>query len=74
MIEVLINDSKAGGYDNNTAYFAGINDWAVEFCKGYKGYHVQDVSDVSLQWDEIAAYQFEDEQSANWFRLKWLST
>jgi hypothetical protein len=72
MIEVLINDSKAGGYEKNTSYFADIDAWAKEFCPSYVGYHVQDVSDVSLQWDEIAAYWFEDEQSANWFKLKWL--
>lgn len=73
MIEVLITDSKSGGYDFNASYFINIHLWAEEFCPGYKGYQVQDVSDVSLQWDEIAAYFFEDEKSANWFRLKWLS-
>lgn len=74
MIEVLINDSKSGGYEKNEAYFASIDSWAKEFCNGYLGYHVQDVSDVSYQWDEIANYMFENDQGANWFKLKWLST
>jgi hypothetical protein len=73
MIEVLVNDSKSGGYEKNTAYFAEIDAWAKEFCTGYQGYHIQDVSDVSYQWDEIAAYRFNDEKGSNWFKLKWLS-
>ena len=72
MIEVLINDSKSGSYEKNASYFAKIDSWAKEYCSGYRGYHVQDVSDVSYQWDEIASYVFEDEKSANWFKLKWL--
>jgi hypothetical protein len=74
MIEVLITDEQSPGYDHNADYFAGIDEWAHEYCPGYRGYRVQDVSDVSLQWDEIAAYFFEDEKSANWFRLRWQST
>lgn len=74
MIEILVNDSKSGGYEKNSAYFAEIDAWAKEFCSGYLGYHVQDVSDVSLQWDEIAAYMFDDEKGANWFKLKWQSS
>jgi hypothetical protein len=73
MIEILINDSKSGGFDYNAAYFAEIDAWAKQYCAGYIGYHVQDVSDVSLIWDEIAAFTFSDEQSANWFTLKWAS-
>jgi hypothetical protein len=72
-IEVLITDEESGGFEKNAAYFSSIDQWAREYCSGYKGYNVQDVSDVSLQWDEIAAYFFEDEKSATWFKLKWLS-
>ena len=72
MIEVLISDKLAGGFDNNAAYFFKIDQWAKKHCPGYIGCHVQDVSDHSLEFDEIAAYMFEDERGANWFRLKWL--
>jgi hypothetical protein len=71
MIEILVNDSKSGGYEKNAAYFADIDEWARLYCTGYVGYHVQDVSDVSYIWDEIACYKFKDERSANWFRLRW---
>lgn len=71
MVEVLVTDEKSGGYEFNEAYFAEINEWAVEHCLSYTGYHVQDVSDASLFWDEIAAYHFIDEADAMLFRLKW---
>ena len=71
MNEVLITDSESGGYEFNEAFFAAIDLWATEYCDSYKGYHVQDVSDVSLLWDEIAAYQFEDDKDAILFTLRW---
>ena len=70
-MEVLINDSRSGGYENNHKYFAEIDQWARDNCKSYQGYHVQDVSDVSYQWDEIAAYLFTDNKDVNWFTLRW---
>jgi hypothetical protein len=74
MVDVLITDERSGGYDLNDAYFAGIDRWAQETLGSkYLGYTVQDVSDVSLQWDEIACYTFEDEATANWFKLRWQS-
>jgi hypothetical protein len=32
---------------------------------------VADVSDVSLQWDELASYYFDDERDALMFKLKY---
>lgn len=71
MIEVLITDEKSGGYDNNHRYFNTIHHWAKEHCASYVDMHVQDVSDVSYQWDEIAAYKFTDEKDVVIFKLKW---
>ena len=72
MVDVLISDERSPDYYKNSEYFADIDAWAqVMLGSKYLGYHVQDVSDVSLQWDEIACYQFADEQSANWFKLRW---
>ena len=45
--------------------------WAMEHCASYQGYHAQDVSDVSLQWDEVGEYTFLDERDAMLFELKW---
>jgi hypothetical protein len=73
MIEVLVTDELSGGFEQNAAYFSSLDSWAQKNCPGYLGYHVQDVSDHSLQWDEIAAYIFKDDQGANWFKLKWQS-
>ena len=71
-MEVLVSDKNSPSYEANRQYFAGIDDWAKAHCATYKGYHVQDVSDVSMIFDEIAGYYFDDEKDAMWFRLKWL--
>ena len=74
MVNVLISDRLSAGYEKNAEYFANIDRWAQEtLCSKYLGYHVQDVSDVSLIYDEIACYIFVDDASANWFKLKWQS-
>jgi hypothetical protein len=71
VIEVLISDEKSPSYEHNHEYFSSIDQWAQEFCPGYHGYHIQDVSDHSYIYDEIAAYHFTNEVGAMWFRLKW---
>ena len=74
MVDVLISDKGSSSYDQNSAYFANIDAWAQKHLgTKYLGYYVQDVSDVSLDSDEIASYTFEDEQSANWFKLVWVT-
>ena len=72
MISVLVTDSGSANYDHNAEYFGTINEWAAEHCASYRGYRVQDVSDASLVWDEIAEYLFESEADELLFRLKWL--
>lgn len=73
MIEILVNDGKSPSYEHNGVYFTEIDLWAKEHCKTYTGFHVQDVSDVSYQWDEIACYFFQEENAdTTLFRLKWL--
>lgn len=73
MIEILVNDEKSPSYELNGYYFTSIDLWAREHLKSYKGFDVQDVSDVSYQWDEIACYRFTDEsEETTLFRLKWL--
>lgn len=72
MIDVLITDDKSPDYYQNEIFFGERDQWAQIHCPSYVGYHVQDVSDCSLQWDEIACYQFNKEQCANWFKLRWL--
>jgi hypothetical protein len=72
MISVLVTDSGSANYEHNTEYFGAINEWAADHCASYRGYRVQDVSDASISWDEIAEYLFESEADELLFRLKWL--
>ena len=72
MISVLVTDTRSADYEHNAEYFGAINEWAAEHCSSYRGYHVQDVSDTSYQWDEIAEYLFESQADELLFRLKWL--
>ena len=72
MVDVLITDERSPDYYKNSEYFAGIDAWAqTTLGSKYLGYHVQDVSDFSPKYDEIACYSFEDEASANWFKMRW---
>jgi hypothetical protein len=70
MIEVYLNDSKMD-YDTAEQYFWNANIWALEYCPSYKGHNIQDVSDVSYVYDNIALYLFSDEKDALIFQLKW---
>ena len=72
MISVLVTDSGSANYEHNAEYFGAINEWAADHCASYRGYRVQDVSDASLVWDEIAEYLFDSEADEVLFRLKWL--
>jgi hypothetical protein len=72
MISVLVTDSGSANYEHNAEYFGAINEWAADHCESYRGYRVQDVSDASYQWDEIAEYLFDSEADEVLFRLKWL--
>jgi hypothetical protein len=71
MIRLLVTDEHANGYEYNEKYFHGIDAWAQKNCPSYLGFGVQDVSDVSLQWDEIGYYEFQDEADAILFVLRW---
>ena len=72
VFSVYINDSgNSQGYDYLSSYWNNMNQWAQEHCDSYQGYDAQDVSDVSLQWDEVAEYRFLQERDAMLFHLKW---
>lgn len=73
VIEIYLDDAKMS-YDESEVYFHNAHCWAKEHCAGYKGHHVQDVSDVSYVCDNVALYLFEDEKEALIFRLKYEKT
>lgn len=70
MIVVYLNDEKIQ-YSEAQRYFEQAADWAKTHCASYIDCHVQDVSDVSLIWDHIAAYHFKDPKDALMFELRW---
>jgi hypothetical protein len=70
MIEVYLNDSRMS-YDEGELHFHNADNWAREHCQSYRGHNIQDVSDVSYVYDNVALYLFEDERDAVMFRLRW---
>ncbi len=70
MKTVYLTDEKVG-YEEGKAYFKEAADWAKRQCSSYIDYHVQDVSDVSYVYDNIAQYGFNDPKDALLFELKW---
>lgn len=52
-------------------YYAAADIWARENCTSYIGYDVQDVSDVSYDYDTIARYVFDNDRDVVMFTLKW---
>ncbi len=67
---VYLNDSGIA-YEEAESYFKSAAEWAKIQCQSFIGYHVQDVSDVSLTNDFVASYSFKDPKDAVWFELKY---
>ena len=67
---VYLTDSKIP-YEKAEEYFQEAADWAKQNCKTFISHTVQDVSDVSYNWDHVAEYRFRDPKDAIWFELRW---
>ncbi len=67
---VYLNDEKIP-YEQAQSHFAAADTWARNQCCSYIDCHVQDVSDVSLTCDHVAAYHFNDPKDALLFELRW---
>ena len=67
---VYLNDSGIP-YEKAEDHFAEAAAWASRQCNSYIDYHVQDVSDVSYNYDFVAEYRFKDPKDAVLFQLKW---
>lgn len=70
MIVVYINDSGMD-YDAATEYFDEAGAWATRQCQSFIDFTVQDTSDVSYIFDQVAEYRFRDPKDALMFELKW---
>jgi hypothetical protein len=70
MMVVYLNDAKMS-YEQAEEYFAEAAAWASRQCLSFVDYHVQDVSDFSYVFDQIAQYQFKDPKDALMFQLRY---
>lgn len=68
--EIYLNDSKLD-YDQAEQYFADADQWAKNQCASYLGFDVQDVSDVSYVYDQVAVYVFGSQEDLFMFKLKY---
>lgn len=51
--------------------FSEIRNWAKKNCKSFTEMKITDVSDVSMLYDYVAQYSFNDDRDATLFRLRW---
>jgi hypothetical protein len=72
MIEVYLTDERFGNYDQARLHFIDASIWALNHCRSFAGFDIQDVSDVSLMWDQVAEYRFTDERDVTFFKLIWM--
>jgi hypothetical protein len=62
MVEVVVADDVS---------FIQAQTWAAENCSSFVKVDVTDVSDVTIEWDEMATFVFDELDDAVWFKLKW---
>jgi hypothetical protein len=67
---VYLTDEKIP-YEHAREHFKAAAEWAKRQCSSFVDYHVQDVSDVSYVYDNVAQYGFTDPKDALMFELKW---
>jgi len=71
-ISVLLNDRNMA-YEAAIRHFLDAANWAKDNCPSFMGSEVVDVTDVSVEYDQIAEFVFGNDKDANWFKLKWMS-
>lgn len=58
-------------YNQMRLYFIDAAIWATRYCNSYKRFDITEVSDVSLECDQICEYEFLDEKDALMFKIRW---
>ncbi len=72
IIKVYLTDERHDfDYNRSRLYFIDASIWAVKHCPSFKNFDMQDVSDHSLIYDQIAEYEFTDPRDVLWFKLRW---
>lgn len=67
----LTDEGRDLDYNRMRLYFIDAALWAVKHCPSYRSFDIVDVSDVSPVYDQIAEYEFGNEQDVMCFQLKW---
>lgn len=71
-IKVYLNDERHNfDYNRSRLYFIDAAIWATKHCASYVHFDIQDVSDHSLIYDQIAEYEFTDPRDVFMFKLRW---
>ena len=70
MIKVHIGDKIE--WKDSRDEFSEMQYWAQEHCKSFIAMVLTDVSDVSLYYDTVAEFRFNNEQDATIFTLRWV--
>ncbi len=63
MYTAYANDRKMS-YEEGDKYFAAMDGIALQSYRDYIGFESTDVSDVSLEYDQVASYRFTSSASA----------
>ncbi len=72
IIKVYLTDEHHNfDYNRSRLYFIDASIWAAKNCSSFKNFDIQDVSDHSLIYDQIAEYEFTDPRDVLWFKLRW---
>lgn len=70
--KVLILDKNHNlSYNMMRLYFIDAAIWATRHCPSYVRFDIHEVSDRSLECDQIAEYEFSDEKDVLMFNLRW---
>lgn len=64
-------DDRNQTYDLAYLRFIDAALWAQDHCSSFVTYSIQDVSDHSIMFDQVAEYSFREESDATFFKLKW---
>ena len=73
-MKVVYLTDKGIPYEEAEEYFASAAAWASRKCSSFIGYHIQDVSDVSYEFDYITEYRFTDVKDVLLFKIKYESS
>lgn len=71
-LKVYLTDENHNlDYNNMRLYFIDAAIWATKNCSSFKNFEIIEVSDVSVNYDQVCQYEFTNEKDVIWFKLRW---